>query len=107
MVIRTLGGAIARVADDDSAYPHRSARYNLSIDASWFDGALDTAAIGWARSSWDTIAPYSTGGVYVNFAGLGDVADRTAVFGPGAEQLRRIQKAYDPDGVFAAAADRP
>ena len=48
IVIRTLGGAIARVAGDDSAYPHRDAQYNLSIDAGWFDPALDAAAIGWA-----------------------------------------------------------
>ena len=63
--------------------PTRTARaqYNLSIDASWSDPALDAAAIGWARSSWDALAPFSTGGVYINFAGLGDEADRDAVFG--------------------------
>jgi hypothetical protein len=107
MGIRTLCGAIARVADDDSAYPHRSARYNISFDASWSDAAQDDTAIGWARSSWNTMAPYSTGGVYINFAGLGDEADRSAVFGPSAERLDRIQKAHDPDGIFAAAARRP
>jgi hypothetical protein len=107
MVIRTLGGAIARVADHDSAYPHRSARYNLSVDACWFDAALDAAAIGWARSSWDAMAPFSTGGMYINFAGLGDEADRDAVFGPSASGLDHIQKAYDLDGILAGAANRP
>lgn len=107
IVIRTLGGAIARVGDDESAYPHRHARYNLSIDAGWFDPALDTVALGWARSSWDAMAPFATGGVYLNFAGLGDEADRSAVFGRSAERLDRIRRTYDPNGLFAAAANRP
>lgn len=107
MVIRTLGGAIGRVPGDDSAYPHRDAQYNLSIDAAWFDPALDPAAIGWGRASWDAMAPFSTGGVYINFAGLGDEADRAAVFGSAAGHLHRIQMSYDPDGIFAVAADRP
>ncbi|MGH3932792.1 MAG: FAD-binding oxidoreductase, partial [Pseudonocardiaceae bacterium] len=92
---------------DESAYPHRDARYNLSIDAGWSDPTLDDAALGWARSSWNAMAPLATGGVYLNFAGLGDEADRGAVFGRSAERLGHIRDAYDPDGIFAAAADRP
>jgi FAD/FMN-containing dehydrogenase len=107
IVIRTLGGAIRDVADDDSTYPHRGAQYNLSVDASWFDATLDSTAIGWARASWAAMAPFSTGGVYVNFAGLGQEVDRTAAFGPNVSQLDSIQQAYDPDGIFAAAAARP
>ncbi len=107
IVIRTLGGAIDRVGDDESAYPHRGARYNLSIDAGWSDPATDAAAIGWARSSWEVMRPFATGGVYLNFAGLGDEADRRAVFGRSSERLEGIQRAYDPDGLFAAAAGRP
>ncbi len=107
MVIRTLGGAVDRVGEDESAYPHRGARYNLSIDAGWTDPALDATEIGWSRSSWDAMRPFATGGVYVNFAGLGDEADRSAVFGSSAERLDRVRNAYDPDGIFDAAADRP
>ena len=107
MVIRTLGGAISNTAAADSAYPHRSAQYNLSVDASWSDATLDSAAIGWARESWGAMAPFSTGGVYVNFAGLDDDVDRAAVFGSEVAQLDRIRQAYDPDGIFTAAAARP
>ena len=37
IVIRTLGGAIARVSPEDSAYPHRAASFNVSIDCVWSD----------------------------------------------------------------------
>jgi hypothetical protein len=106
MVVRTLGGAVDRVGSGESAYPHRGARYNLSIDAGWTDPALDDAAIGWARSSWDALRGFATGGVYVNFAGLDEESSRDAVFGGSAARLDEIQAAYDPDGLFAAAARR-
>ncbi|MFF7369042.1 FAD-binding oxidoreductase [Streptomyces tricolor] len=109
IVVRTLGGAVARVGPDDSAFAHRSARYNVSIDAGWRDPALDEAAIGWARSAWDAMKPFSSGGTYVNFAGLGEDASelRGAVFGAHEERLERTRAAYDPEGLFAPAARRP
>ena len=107
IVIRTLGGAVARVSDEESAYPHRRARFNVSFDAGWSDPALDAAAVGWSRATWDAMAPYATGGVYLNFAGLDHEADRTSVFGSAADRLDRIRRSYDPTGLFAAAGDRP
>ena len=107
MVIRTLGGAVDRVGEDESAYPHRGARYNLSVDAAWTDPAFDAAAIGWARSAWDAMAPFGTGGVYVNFAGRDAEADRSATFGGSVERLDVVCAEYDPDGLFAAAGRRP
>ena len=108
IMIRTLGGAIGRVGDDETAYPHRSARFNVSVDASWQDPGLDDTAIAWARSTWDAIAPFATGGLYLNFAGLGDDADlRAAALGSNESRVEEIRRAYDPDGLFAAASARP
>jgi FAD/FMN-containing dehydrogenase len=109
VVIRTLGGAVGRVAPDDSAFAHRSARYNVSIDAGWRDPALDETAIGWARSAWDAMKPFSSGGTYVNFAGLGEDASelRDAAFGSHEARLEHIRAEYDPEGLFAPAARRP
>ncbi|PWI09956.1 FAD-binding oxidoreductase [Streptomyces sp. NWU339] len=109
IVVRTLGGAVARVGPDDSAFAHRSARYNVSIDAGWRDPALDETAIEWARSAWDAMKPFSSGGTYVNLAGLGEDASRLrgAVFGSHEERLARTRAAYDPEGLFGPAAARP
>jgi hypothetical protein len=108
-VIRTLGGAIGRVGEDETAYSHRSARFNLSIDAAWFDPALDGTAIAWSRDTWDRLRPFATGGVYLNFSGLGEKAGslRNAVQGQTRTHLTRVRHAYDPEGLFEAAADRP
>ncbi|MGH2751251.1 MAG: FAD-binding oxidoreductase [Actinomycetota bacterium] len=106
--IRTLGGAIARVPADDTAFAHRSASFNVSVDASWSEPALDAATIGWSRSTWDALRPFSTGGVYINFAGLeGDAKElRHAVLGRHEERLDSIRRHCDPDGLFAEAARR-
>ncbi len=105
--VRTLGGAIARVDETKTAYPHRSAQFNISIDGSWHDPALDTQAIDWVRSTWHQVEPFANGGVYLNFAGFGDDTDPAATYGQHQPRLAEIRRTYDPDGLFATAARRP
>jgi hypothetical protein len=105
--VRTLGGAIASVEPDATAYAHRSANFNLSVDASWSDPALDEAAIAWARSTWDALRHHATGGIYLNFAGLGEDGLRSAALGSSEERLERVRQAYDPQGLFEVAARQP
>ncbi len=109
IVIRTLGGAIARVDPDESAYPHRHARFNISIDCVWSDSADDSRVVGWARGAWERLRPFSNGGVYLNFAGFEDESDVSthATFGSNVARLERVRSAYDPDGLFEAASQRP
>lgn len=94
--------AAQRVGPEQSAYPHRSALFNLSIDPAWSDPAQDDAAIGWARSTWNTLRPFATGGVYVDFAGLDDEADelRDGVLGTSRDRLDSLRAEYDPDGLL-------
>lgn len=107
--IRALGGAIERVADAESAFPHRADRFNVSIDTVWSRPADDAKVIGWARGAWDALARDASGGVYVNFAGLegeaGASADR--VFRLSRNRLAEVRAAYDPTGLFELAARRP
>jgi FAD/FMN-containing dehydrogenase len=107
--IRTMGGAIDRVGPAESAFPHRSDRFNLSIDACWTRPTDDAGVIGWARGAWDALAPYASGGVYVNFSGLEDEsdADRERVYLESRDRLAQVRRLYDPTGLFEAAARRP
>jgi FAD/FMN-containing dehydrogenase len=107
IAVRTLGGAIDRVRPDESAYPHRGHRYNVSVDAVWHDPADDDRVVSWSREAWTAWKPHATGGVYVNFSGLEGEADVTGadLFGNEA-RLAEVRATYDPDGVFDAAAHR-
>jgi FAD/FMN-containing dehydrogenase len=108
IVLRTLGGAIDRVTQDESAFPHRGARFNLSIDALWSDPVDDARIIEWVRSTWEATRPFANGGVYINFAGFDGEGDVTHedVLGPDTGQLSDVLREYDPNGLFAGAARR-
>ena len=96
-----LGGAIGRVANDATAYPHREAPFIININGVDDDPAHDDEVIAWTRETFDALAPFSTGGVYVNFVGNeGDERVRAA-YGPAYERLARIKSRHDPDNVFS------
>ncbi len=77
-----LGGAIARVDSDATAFPFRHARWLINIPATWRDAADDEGEIAWARATYAAIKPYLSEGNYVNF--MGDDEDYTAAGAPGA-----------------------
>jgi hypothetical protein len=64
---RGLGGALARVGNDATAFAHRDERYFVAIIAIWLDAAegADRHA-AWTESLWQGIRPEGAG-VYVNF----------------------------------------
>ena len=100
-LIGQLGGATARVANDATAYAHREAPFIININGVDDDPAHDDEVIAWTRATFDALAPFSTGGVYVNFVGNeGDERVRAA-YGPAYERLARIKARYDPDNVFS------
>ena len=74
-VIEFYGGAANRVGVEDTAYPHRGIDYALNILTYWRDMADDQSNIQWARNLFDAMAPFSNGGVYVNFTGVGDTTE--------------------------------
>jgi len=102
VIIRHVGGAIARVSADETAFGDRSSEWMLSIDSTWQDPADDEANVAYTREFWDAAVPFSNGQTYFNFPGLleeGDAAVR-ASYGAGYDRLARIKAAYDPENVF-------
>jgi FAD/FMN-containing dehydrogenase len=107
IVVRQLGGAIARVPAEATAFGDRSAPFHLSIDATWDTTDADDPNIAWTRAFWAEAQRYSSGQVYFNFAGLleeGEDAVRTS-FGRNYERLVDVKTAYDPDNLFRLNAN--
>ena len=102
VALRHLGGAIDKLPGDATAYGHRRAAYNLSLDATWDEAKDDDRMIEWTRQHWQDLKDRSGGGVYLNFAGLGEENDELARAGYGGnyERLRAIKAKYDPTNVF-------
>jgi FAD/FMN-containing dehydrogenase len=100
--LRHLGGAIQQLPDDATAYAHRSAGYNLSLDSIWENPADDERVIAWTRQAWQRFRDLTGGGIYLNFAGLGEENDLLARAGYGSnfDRLREVKRRYDPDNLF-------
>ncbi len=98
-----LGGAVARVGVDDTAFRYRNAPYNLAIISRWTDPAEANWHIAWTRELFEAMRPYADG-VYVNYLSADEAPDRV-INAYGAEtyaRLSEIKATYDPNNVFAA-----
>lgn len=103
--IYALGGAVARVCDEETAVPHRGAGYDLNISAGWEGGDAERH-IAWVRSFHAALEPHSVG-VYVNFTS-DDSAQRVRAY--SARQWKRLsalKAKYDPDNFFRMNANIP
>jgi FAD/FMN-containing dehydrogenase len=98
-----MGGAIAKIAPEATAFATRTAPYMVSIDGIWDDPARNDEMVAWVRATWEAVKEFGTGDVYLNFTGLADEAPSEGVdtaFGRNLERLAQVKKAYDPDNFF-------
>lgn len=107
--IFTLGGAVARVADDATAFPNRNAAHDINIAAGWLpDDPEPERHVGWVRDFFTALEPHSLG-VYVNFTN-DDAPERVRAGAYSAQQWDRLvalKTAIDPDNVFRQNANIP
>jgi alkanesulfonate monooxygenase SsuD/methylene tetrahydromethanopterin reductase-like flavin-dependent oxidoreductase (luciferase family)/FAD/FMN-containing dehydrogenase len=89
--LRAVGGAVADLPEDATAYAHRSAAFSVvAIGAN--EARLDAA--------WSEVATHSRG-IYLSFDASLRPERITEAFPPATlERLRRIKAEVDPDGLF-------
>lgn len=98
---RGLGGAMARVDEDATAFAHRQRRYFVAVIGLWLDPSEDEAKhAAWTASLWETIR-HEGCGVYVNFLER-EGPDRVREAYPPAtfDRLAAIKQRYDPGNLF-------
>jgi FAD/FMN-containing dehydrogenase len=98
--LRPLGGAMARVPVEATAFAHRQARIMVSL-AAFYEGSEDR----YLREAW--VADFAAAlhqentGVYANFLGEeGPQRVRAAYPGATWERLAKIKARYDPTNLF-------
>jgi FAD/FMN-containing dehydrogenase len=94
-----LGGAISRVGKEETPVDHRDAPYLLGIESNWDDPRHDDDNVAWTREVARSMAPFSTGGSYLNFEDL-DSDAVAAAHGSNYARLVEIKRKYDPDNLF-------
>jgi FAD/FMN-containing dehydrogenase len=99
-----MGGAVAQVPHDATAYAGRGAAHNMSIDGVWLpdeSGEHTAAETAWARGFLHALKPHRAG-VYVNFLDADDDISRVReAYGDHTyRRLAEVKAKYDPDNAF-------
>jgi FAD/FMN-containing dehydrogenase len=97
----TLGGAVARVSDDETAFGYRASKYALAIQTRWANVNDSAEHLAWSRAFFEAMRVHSTGNAYVNF--MADERPQRAMeaYTPRTfARLRAIKAVYDPHNRF-------
>ena len=98
--IRVLGGAMARVPADATAFAYRDRPMFVNLAAMYADPAEKDTHDGWVAGLADSLDGNGAGG-YTGFLGNEDGETVRAAY-PGAtwDRLREVKRRYDPDNLF-------
>jgi hypothetical protein len=98
--IRVLGGEMARVPADATAFVHRDKRALVALINQWQDPAQDALQSDWTERFYTAMWPHGDG-VYVNFlANEGEARVREAYSSSTYARLAEIKAKYDPTNFF-------
>jgi Berberine and berberine like len=95
-----LGGAVARIGEDETAFNGRGAGFAFNISAITETAAGFDREREWARGFWSALAPHHST-VYVNFLmEEGEERIRQAYGTAKYDRLKALKRRYDPGNVF-------
>jgi FAD/FMN-containing dehydrogenase len=98
--LRVLGGAMARVPADATAYAHRSQPMLVNVAAFYKGDADREARRAWVQRLANALQPHEDG-AYVGFlTDDGPARIRSAYPGATWDRLARIKAQYDPGNLF-------
>ena len=102
IVIWHHGGAMSRIGETETAYGGRDAPFLVTGEVNWTDPSQNDEAIAFGREFWAALERHSTGGVYLNFPGLGEEKEALvrAGYGVNYERLAALKAKYDPTNLF-------
>ncbi len=93
----TAGGAVKRVGELDTAFPHRNAETMLVFASFWEDPAQDQEGAALTREWYAALEPHM-GGYYQNIEFEIDAS--AGNYGPAYPRLRQVKGRYDPMNLF-------
>ena len=98
--LRVLGGAIARVPSDATAFAHRDSKIMVNVAAFVDEPGQRAEREAWVGTFHDALLQDDRG-AYVNFVNdEGEERVRAAYPGPTWERLTEIKTTYDPTNLF-------
>ena len=100
----SLGGAIARVKPDATAYWNRMSQWDLLMFGVWSDHTQDEHNAQTLRDLWKAFEPF-TKGYYVNTEPSESEQRLRATYGDNYPRLAQLKNKYDPGNLFRLNAN--
>ncbi len=99
-----MGGAISKLTNQDTAFAHRDAKFDLLSFVSWKTGEDSDEHIKYINDHYDSVAPMATG-FYVN-----DYFDHTqqqvnSTYRENFPKILKVKQQYDPTNLFRVNAN--
>ena len=107
-IFEAYGGAINRVAEADTAFPHRGdTRFCIQYYSEWSSSASTNNNVAAVRALYAAMRPHLPGFSYVNYIDL-DLTDwANAYYKGNLPRLQAVKQQYDPDNIFHFAQSIP
>jgi hypothetical protein len=100
MHLYPVNGQVHRVSENETAFGHRDAVWSAAIVGVGPDPANRGKITGWAKSYYEALHPFSSGGAYLNFM-MEEGEDRIrASYRGNYGRLAAIKEKYDPENFF-------
>ena len=101
VLLEHVHGAAVRVGVGDTAFPHRTAGFNLLILGQWHMPTDGDRCVAWVREMFAAMQPFMASGRYVNYLDNDEDSDPArAAYGSNYARLQRIKATYDPENFF-------
>lgn len=108
VILFPVGGALGEQPEAYSPAGNRNAKFVLNISASWEKPGDDAANLEWARTAWEELRGFGTGGNYINFLTEDESPERVAAaLGQNQARLAEVKRAWDPDNFFRTNRNIP
>jgi hypothetical protein len=99
-----IGGQVARIKADATAYWNREALYEFIVIGAWMDHTQDEHNIAVMRDLWKHFEPF-TQGYYVNTEPSAAESRLKATYGENYARLVKLKDRYDPKNLFRLNAN--
>jgi FAD/FMN-containing dehydrogenase len=100
MRVVRFGGAIADVAEHETAWVGRNAKWDIEVGGHWSDREKNEAYTKWGRDYWKALTPYCAERIYINELMDEDQKFVATSYGQNYGRLVQIKNKYDPRNLF-------
>lgn len=101
VILNAYGGAINRLADDETAFPHRrTVGFLLHYYSQWASSSSTASRLRDMSAFHSAMRPHVSGGAYVNYCDSDLVNWERAYWADNLPRLKAVKRTYDPKNFF-------